>query len=511
MRQVTLGPITGLKRLQRSLVGHRPQTWDSVARGDYAAMLCSLLTIGCWLMLYRWYSVRAHVAMPGFSFDKLPGHLGSWILRYTALLLVALILLYVANYCVLKRAKMVSARMKLATIVTIAGSGLLSILIYPVTAIDVFYYLAELKLAFFYHQNPYLVTFVPAHAADPFARFGWPLHVPLAYGPAWLLLSWPATLLGGFRDLSRLLLAYKALSFAILMLCGAAIYRWHDDEKSRWLGVYAFLANPLVLFEAVGNAHNDVMMTLCLLAAVLALKRRSWLVLPLLAAAALVKVFAVALIPVFGVALLRQRWSLRDALRSALAALALASAIVAPCWAHGRMLGGMLRAMDFANNLVTASLLSYARTYLGQHHAPPGTIAAVRPGLGLLLAILVALLTWRFKRPERTLAHTLLLLYTLAGSIQPWYWIPVLGLLALTSDRLAFGYLSLASALGLVIYLVDVWARFDSGLSFAQRHVLGTVLLNLPIVAFLGLDLWKEARRHAGVTKGSFRREEAVH
>jgi hypothetical protein len=84
----------------------------------------------------------------------------------------------------------------------------------------------------------------------------------------------------------------------------------------------------------------------------------------------------------------------------------------------------------------------------------------------------------------------LLLLYTLAGSIQPWYWIPVIGLLCLRPDWIGFSYLSLASLLGLLIYFIDIWARFHTSLSFAQRHLLGTLLLNLPIIGFLGLELW---------------------
>jgi len=43
-----------------------------------------------------------------------------------------------------------------------------------------------------------------------------------------------------------------------------------------------FAADPLILFETVGNTHNDVMMTAFLVISVLALRHRSQLAAPLL-------------------------------------------------------------------------------------------------------------------------------------------------------------------------------------------------------------------------------------
>lgn len=477
----------------REWVYARPQQADrsrAARLTDVLVISGSLLALGCWLVLLRWYSLLKYAATPAFSFDRIPGHFASRTLRYTALLLLALSLIYVANYWLIRRAAAVSRGIKLATVVMIVGSGMANILIYPVTAIDVFYYLAELKLAYRYHQNPYLAPFVPAFAADPFARFGWPLYVPLAYGPAWLLLSSPAAFIGGFDNLLRLLIAYKVFSFLLLLLGGLIVYRYHDDERSRWSGVYALLANPLIVFEAVGNAHNDIMMAVFLLAAVLALKRQSWLVLPLLAVAALIKVFAAALIPVFLVALAVRKWPRPKILVSALLALAVVGIAVAPFWANGRMLAGMQRGMAFANSLATGSLWSFTKEYLRQRQASEAALSAARLALGGLFVIAVLLLMWKSKSPVRVMADVLLLLYTLVGSIQPWYWIPVIALLALELDWVGFGYLAVASTIALLIYLVDVWARFDAGLSFPQRHLLGTLLLNLPIVGLLALDLW---------------------
>ena len=457
---------------------------------DLLIMSGSLLAVGCWLALYRWYSIYDHYETPFFAFDKIPGHFASPILRYTLALFVVLILIYVSNYYLIKKTSTLSLRLKLAMILISIGSGLVNIFLYPVAAIDLFYYINELKIAYHYNQNPYLVTFVPSFASDPFARFGWPSHVPLAYGPAWLVLSWVPVAFAGFQSLLGILLAYKIFSFVAFLLCGVVIAMGHDDEKSRWLGTYAFLANPLVVFEAIGNAHNDILMTLFLLAAVVALERGSWATIPLATMAGLVKVFAAGLIPLFLLAMWTRKWKWATIIWSVVLALPLAAALVAPFWAEGRMVSGMVRAMSFANNLKTASLSSLAKAVLDQRQASPEAVSSMKLIFGVLFVAATLLIGWRVRRLERALACTLLLLFTLVGSIQPWYWIPVAALLAMDQDWLGFGYLAVASTLGIVIYLVDVWARFNSGLALLERHVLGALLLNLPLLAFVGLEIW---------------------
>ena len=491
-------------------IQHRPRGLLQWIRGategpllyDILTIICSLLTIGCWFSLYRWYSLAEHFAARAFAFDRVPGHLNSTTLRYTVLLFATLTLVYVVNYWLISRTPSISSRIKLAAIVTIVGSGVVNILMFPVAAIDVFYYLSELKLTYFYHQNPYLVTFVPSFAADPFARFAWPLNVPLAYGPAWLLISRPVTTVVGFDDLYKLVLAYKAFSFLFLMLGGLIIFMYHDDEKRRWLGAFAFLANPFILFEAVTNAHNDIIMIAFLLAALLALKRDSSLAGPFLTLACLVKVFAVVFIPLFAVAMVMRKWSAAKILLSALLATVAVLVVVQPFWAHGKMLGGMVRGMNFANSLNTASPLSFARVYLQQHHASAHAFSIVRLVFGALFVLSAPAITWKLGKFERAIAYVLLLLYVLVGSIQPWYWISVIGLLSLKLDWVGFSFLSFASGVGLLIYMLDIWARFHSGLSFAHQLFLATLVLNLPIIGFLGLDLWYShatRKRHASL------------
>lgn len=455
---------------------------------------CSLLTIGCWLILTRWYLLSVHYVTPGFAFDKIPGHFSSPTLRYTAALFLLLSVLYLVNYRLIARLPRISESITLALFVLIGTAGVANIVMYPVAAVDIFYYLGQFKVAYHYHQNPYLVTFLPTFETDLLAQYGWPFRVPPAYGPAWLLSGALSTVPAGFDNLLKLLLAFKSFNLLLVLLCGLLIYRYYDDAKKGWLAAYAFVANPLVLFESVANAHNDILMTLLLLAAVAALRKRSVLALPLLIMAALVKVFAVVLVPLFVVVIFLQKWDSKKLLVTALLAFTTALVIIVPFWADGRMLEGMLRGMRFADNLQTASLYSLAKEYLVLRKVSGETVSLVRFLFGGLFVLAAAALIWRTRDVERAPAYILLLFFLLVGSLNPWYLVPAIGLLALRLDRSGVVYLFFASALGLVVYQVDVWARFNSGLPIFQRHLLGIFFLPLPILVFLGFELWRGKR-----------------
>ncbi len=173
-------------------------------------------------------------------------------------------------------------------------------MLYPVGALDVFNYLIEIKLAFHYDANPYLETF-KGYRRDSFALPAFLIDTRLFYGPVWLLVSWLPGVVVGYTDVIHSLVAMKVLNAMLLGLTGLTIFRYQGaDERRRWLAVYAFLANPLILFEGLANAHNDVLMTCFLVGALVALRASSGLSGALLAASALVKFFTGVLAPCFG-------------------------------------------------------------------------------------------------------------------------------------------------------------------------------------------------------------------
>jgi hypothetical protein len=232
---------------------------------DMLLVALSLAAVGCWLVLYRWYSIAGHYDTPYFAFEKVPGGFGSPVLRWTLALFVALSLIYAAGYWLILRAPTVSRAAKLATIGQAAGVGVINVFIFPVGALDIFRYRVALKLAFFYHENPYVHGFMH-HRDDPFSQHTFLTHLPNVKGPSWLLLSAIPSFLAGFDDAVRFIVALKAFNLALLGLTAWGISRYVGDERQGWLAVYLFLVNPLVLVEGVGNGHNDVMIALFLVA-----------------------------------------------------------------------------------------------------------------------------------------------------------------------------------------------------------------------------------------------------
>jgi hypothetical protein len=332
----------GVPPFQRSVRPPERDSGKSARLADILIPSLSLLALLCWLVLYRWYALLDHIHTPLYSFYAIRGTSRSQALGQTALVFLALPTIYCVTCCLISKAAKVSAAVKVATVLLIVGAAVVNIWLYPVGVPDVFTYLFELKLVYIYHENPYVVT-GSFYAADSLARFAGFLDVPLSYGPAWVVISSLPAVLAGFDSLPRLLLAYKLFSLLWLAVGGLVVYAHHHDEKGRWLGVYSFLANPLVLFESVGNAHNDVLMTAFLLTAVLALRRGSTWAGPLATLSALVKWLAVPFLPLFVLAALRGGCKRERLFLSALGSLALAIAVSAPFWAGGRMIGGRPR------------------------------------------------------------------------------------------------------------------------------------------------------------------------
>ncbi len=73
----------------------------------------------------------------------------------------------------------------------------------------------------------------------------------------------------------------------------------------------------------------------------------------------------------------------------------------------------------------------------------------------------------------------------LLSLLYPWYLIPVVAVLALKHDALGLAYLAAASALGLLYYLLSVWAWAASGFGALGIHAFQALFLTLPIVTYL--------------------------
>jgi hypothetical protein len=331
---------------------------------------------------------------------------------------------------------------------------------YPATAVDVFGYIAHGRLLAVHHVNPFIFT--PAEfPSDPIIPYLAFPDEPSQYGPVWVLLNGAlATLARG--DLLGEVLLYKGVA-ALAHLAGAGLVfsiarRLGAGLPRARASAYLYLWNPMLLWEMIGNAHNDgMMMLLGLGAAWLFVAGVDVLVLPALATGALVKVPVVLMAPVLCIGIWRRNRA--RALEGVLLALALAAAVYRPFWEGPNTLT-VLRRTD----LFTASLGSVLRLMLAPGLGMPDATAIARwTSLGGF-AVVALIAIWQATRAESSHDVLRLAYFTLLGGLllattwfQAWYVVWPLGLGAALAEPRRHLEVALLSLGGLLQYFVFIY------------------------------------------------------
>jgi len=476
----------------------------AVRQLEFRVIGLSIVAIVAWVALYHWYSLADHF-VPDFAFDKIPDHFNSLILQGSVLAFLIITVTYVAVFWLLKQTATLSPTLKIAIVLFVACVGLVNIGLYPAGALDVFYYIVQLKLPYVYHANPYLTTPLQVSPGDSANAYAFALGLQLYFGPAWVLISWIPTTVTGFSDLQTTLVGLKVFNLGLLVATAALLYKYQDDDQRGWIAVFLFLANPLVMFEGVGNAHNDVMMAFFLVASMLALTRGSWLVGPLLALSILVKWFSAALIPLFIVVMLLHKWPRQRVLLATLGALVVSVACSVPFWFGGQVISGLAQGLRSSQDIMrSTSISSLLREFLDQGGVAPSTVSLLQTALyGVFGVFALAMLwpVWRGRTYELAANDTFLTFSVLLSLLFPWYLITAFAVIALRRTRSSMGFLIVATTLGLLYHPLSVWAWFNSGLQPIQIHLFQALLLTVPILIFLSMELAGSDMRRATSTR----------
>ncbi len=128
--------------------------------------------------------------------------------------------------------------------------SLLGIFSYSFLSHDLFNYMFDAKILTFYKQNPYLYKALD-FPSDHWLRFMRWTHRNYPYGPSFL----PITLIPSWLGLGKFF-----LSFFLFKGMFAGFYLWAVyclNKMNRKWAVF-FATNPLVIFEGLINAHNDL-------------------------------------------------------------------------------------------------------------------------------------------------------------------------------------------------------------------------------------------------------------
>ncbi len=187
--------------------------------------------------------------------------------------------------------------------------GVILLGLYPITALDVSVYVVNARNWVLYNANPLIVP-PGAFPADPYSQLaGEYTDSTSPYGPVWEMIG-RIPIQIGIRDIGAGVVAMKLIS--LLAFAGMAwLIGWHSRQQDEGLSVsgataMAFFAlNPLVLLEAVGNAHNDMTMAAFLTLGLILWQRGKWVWAAFaFTLAALIKLPALVIIPLFGLSLL---------------------------------------------------------------------------------------------------------------------------------------------------------------------------------------------------------------
>jgi hypothetical protein len=309
---------------------------------------------------------------------------------------------------------------------------LLLIPVYALTSSDIYGYVFQGRIVAVLRENPF-VHLYKDFAADPFFPIVTFRGLPAStgYGPLWIALE--AAL--GWLTQGRLLLnlfLFKTLA-AVLHLAGAALVYGllgRLDPERRVTGMLFYAWNPLLLYELVGNGHNDAAVaTLALLGFYLLGRGRGLPAIAALAATALVKPVAVLWLPPVALWLMARTpgWPARLRQGAIMVGLALLLAAVAyaPFWQGLDTFRGLLVQSDIHGNSLPNLLI------MTGHWLWPRAGQRVVDGVKLLTALVFApFYLWQLTAAWRAgtlaslqrAAFDVMLFYQLFVGFQFWPW-----------------------------------------------------------------------------------------
>ena len=366
---------------------------------------------------------------------------------------------------------------------------------YPVNAIDIFIYAVRSRLWTEYGENPNAAFPVVHWDTDRYMHFAseeWADDTS-PYGPLWNLVAAPATLIGG-DEIAVALAVFKVIAVVCILLGAWVIAKTLAvaQPADAATGALIFLWNPLVLWEGVANGHNDVVLALLLLLAMLAWARRwNGLVVPLLVAAALIKYVSLLLLPLAAVALWRRSRGWRERRAVALQSLAGSFLVAVVGFAPFYNLRAVIDSVERQGELISTSPAGLAIGLLGDRFAEPGLTDTVKLiGLGILLLALGWLLADVWVNPEKLprAAFEILAIFLLAATwnFRNWYLIWPAALVALLPLGWPFWRMFAWTFGGVIVYGHYIWIWRWTDFDYNTARNVGVLITFLP-VALLSL------------------------
>ncbi len=401
------------------------------------------------------------------------------------------------------------ARVRTMIVVTTAAVYASFIAMYPTNAIDVYIYAARSRLLTSYGENPNGFQPVVHWESDPYMRFAsreWADNLS-PYGPLWNQLAAPMTWIGG-DSIGAAVIGFKLLSAASAITIAWLIYSIVNDRHPEWAlpAALFWLWNPLVLWDGIGNAHNDVTLMLPVVAALWSWqKRRDHMVVPWVLVSILIKYVTVILIPVAIIAVWRRTSDHRTratiALWSATATIGLLAVSMFPFYD----VDAIVASLREQGTKVAASPAWAIRATLREWSiadVPAQTIINV--AYALIAVVITSWMVAVWRRPDRlprAVFEVMFIFMIVASTNQrAWYVIWLVPLAAILIPAMPWRRALLWSVTSMIghgctIWLWYVW-DFDAWGSYPYVLIIvGLVYLPVIVLSLWELLAWWRSRR----------------
>jgi hypothetical protein len=374
---------------------------------------------------------------------------------------------------------------------------------YPVSAIDVYIYSARSRLFSHYSENPNATQPLAHWDADPYMAYAskeWSDDLS-PYGPLWNLIAYPVTWIGG-DNIGIAIVGFKVLAVLSVLLIAWLVYLIVRESHPGWelTAVMFWLLNPLVLWDGIANAHNDVLLMVPVVAAIWASQKGldRW-VIPLLLVSVLIKYVTLILLPVAVVAVWRRNPEWRERISGVLLALASGQFLLAVSLFPFYDLGAIRESAEAQGSKVAVSpAWAIKSTLIEWDIVTLENEAIIRVAYAIVSLYIAGWMIVCWRNPERMPRATfeVLFAFMLIGSTnqRAWYvlWlIPIAALLIPANPWRRTAVWSVTSLLGhgCTIWLWYVWDIQSRGYYGYALIIVGVVFL--PVIA---ITIWELAR-----------------
>ena len=376
------------------------------------------------------------------------------------------------------------------------------LLMFPVTAGDLFVYIFFGRIWAFQGLNPYTTApeMVPSELTFHYTVFR---EAATVYGALFTHLSALLARLAGDSLLLNVLLfkGTMILFYALTALCVYLILKRTRPELA-WVGVYLVWWNPLVQFNTAGDGHNDITMLAVVMLALLLAQRGRWS----LACAALVlsmsmKWASLILVPIFVIGALRawgwRRWP--EIVGGLAVGFGLAALLHAPFYAGPST---VLGSVPYIGGAFTTSIATVLRDVLLRVTDPSSAETGARLTAYAVFGLLYLRELTRIRADFDSLVYACFqafFLYLLVGTLwfQPWYVVWLVGIGALLVGTPVAERTILLTFTAMLIHLVTGFGwRLGWFGNLSLLHLTAVaVVFAAPLVLWLSEPPPDEARR----------------